>query len=420
MEILLDLNILGRGLGGEVSRAGIFRATDALTRAMLRRGDIALHFAAESGWASELLLLEFDRQTGGTLAPRVLRAWEQPAISDREASALIAHVVTEEAHARQPRLERAQLTLLNASAKRIGLDRTFDIVHSLRTPLPPRDRIKARARAITIHDLIPLRFPEWMYDTAGDELRAIAGSVLPEDFVVVNSRSTADDITALLGIAPERVFVTPLAADPTIFQRESSAERIADVRARHGIPPGQYLLTLCTLEPRKNLLHLLETFRQVLRQQRLSDVSLVLAGATGWKSGPLFDLLAASPDLRSRVVLPGYVPDADLAALYSDARGFIYPSHYEGFGLPVLEAMQCGTPVVTSGVSSLPEVAGDAALLVSPTDAAELADALLRLLGDDALADDLSRRGMARAAEFSWDRTADLTVAAYRAMLGGA
>jgi glycosyltransferase involved in cell wall biosynthesis len=259
-----------------------------------------------------------------------------------------------------------------------------------------------------------------MYPTAEAEVRAIADSILPDDFVIANSHATARDVTALVGTPPERIFVTPFAADRAVFYREEAPEPIAAIRERYGIPAGSYLLSLCTLEPRKNVPHLLRCFARLIQQERPPDVHLVLAGTTGWKTGPIFDFLDAHPDVRARVVLAGYVPDADLAALYSGARAFVYPSLYEGFGLPVLEAMQCGTPVITSDVSSLPEVVGNAGLLVPPTDADALATALLRLLTDDMLAADLSRQGLARAADFSWDRTAQLTVAAYRSMLGSA
>lgn len=417
MRVLIDANILGRGFGGEVSRTGIFRATEGLTRALLRQPGISLHFSAEANWASELLLLEYDRQNGGALAGGIVRAWNQPALADREATALIARVVAEEAVGGNARRDRAALTLLNASATRVGLPGSFDVLHSLRTALPPPGRIAARVRALTIHDLIPLLHPEWMYPTAEAEVRAIADSILPGDFVLANSHATARDVTALVGTPADRILVTPFAADREVFYREDSAERIAAVQQCYGIPDGRYLLSLCTLEPRKNIPQLLRCFARLIQQERPPDVCLVLAGSTGWKTGPIFDFLDGHPDVRARTVLAGYVPDVDLAALYSGARAFVYPSLYEGFGLPVLEAMQCGTPVITSDVSSLPEVVGNAGLLVSPTDADALAAAMLRLLTDDRLAADLSRRGLERAADFSWERTAELTVAAYRSML---
>ena len=419
IRVLLDANILGRGYNVELTRTGIFRATEQLLRAMLGRTDITLDIAAEANWAGELLLLAYDRENDGRLAGKILRAWEQPGMSDAEATALIALVVAEEAAGRDARRDRANLTLLNATARRTGLPGSFDVVHSLRTPLPPRGRIPARARAVTIHDLIPLLHPEWMYPTAEAEVRAIADSILPEDFVIAISRATAEDVTAVLGIPPDRIFVTPLAAAKEVFYQEESSERIEEVKARYGIPSGEYLLSLCTLEPRKNLVHLLRSFHRLLRQEKPSALRLVLVGATGWKSDPVFALLQEHADLRSRVVLAGYVPDADLAALYSGARGFVYPSLYEGFGLPVLEAMQCGTPVIASDSTSLPEVVGDAGLLVPPTDADALSEALLRLATHDELAAELRRRSRSRAALFSWERTAEATVRAYEEMLVG-
>jgi glycosyltransferase involved in cell wall biosynthesis len=383
----------------------------------MRRPDVTLRLAAEANWASELLLLAYDRAAGGAMAQRIVRAWEQPGLGDDEATALIAHVVAEEAAGRDARRDRATLTLLNATARRIGPPGTFDVVHSLRTPLTLRGQIAARVRALTIHDLIPLVHPEWMYDAAKAEVRAIADSVLSGDFVIVSSHAVARDVTALLGIAPERIFITPFAAAKDVFYREESSGRIEAVKARYGIPAGPYLLSVCTLEPRKNLPHLLRCFHRLLRQERPPDVRLVLVGAPGWKSDALYALLQEHTDLRSRVVLAGYAPDADLAALYSGARAFVYPSLCEGFGLPVLEAMQCGTPVITSDSSSLPEVVGDAGLCVPPTDADALSEALLRLVTDDGLAADLARRGLARSAQFSWDKTAEATVRAYERML---
>lgn len=417
ISLLLDLNILGRGHAAEVTRAGIFRATEGFVRAMLRRDDITLRFSAEANWASELLLLAYDRASGGALAPRILRAWEQPGITDADATALITHVVAEETAHRDARRDRAQLTLLNATARRRGLPGSFDVVHSLRTPLAAPERISARARALTIHDLIPILHPEWMYANAGAELGAITRSILPGDSVIANSVATGEDVIAELGVPPERVFVIPMAAESELFYAESDVSVIEAVRSRYGIAPGPYLLSVCTLEPRKNLRHLLHCFRRLCMEGKLADISLVLVGAVGWKSESLLAMLDEHQELRGRVVLAGYVPDADLAALYSGARAFVYLSLYEGFGLPVLEAMQCGTPVITSDSSSLPEVVGDAAICVSPDDAEALAEALVSATTDDTLAADFARRGLQRAALFSWERTAEESVRAYSVML---
>jgi len=417
LRILLDVNVLGLGSNAPVTRAGIFRATEQLSRALLRRDDLAVHFAAEATWASELLLLAYDRERGGWLGDRILRAWEQPGISDADATALIAHVVAEEAAGRSARKDRATLTLLSAGARRVGLHEGCDVLHSLRTPLAEPARIAARVRALTIHDVIPLLHPEWMYPAAEAELVATAASVLPSDSVIANSKATARDVSAALGIDSRRVFVTPLAASSDSFYREPSSSRIEAARARYGIPAGPYILSVCTLEPRKNLLHLLSCFHRMLQRESPPDARLVLVGPTGWNVEPLFTYLSERPELAKRVTLAGYVDDADLAALYSGARAFVYPSLYEGFGLPVLEAMQCGTPVITSDCSSLPEVAGEAAILVPPTDEAALESALGRVMTDATLAAELSRRGLERAKAFSWERTAEATVQAYREML---
>lgn len=420
MNVLLDLNVLGRGIGAEVSRTGIFRATESFTRAMLQRGDLTLSVAAEASWVSELLLLSYARQRGGPLAGRVLRVWEQSggAEAEAEAGALIARILAERAAGRDARLDRASLTLLNAMARRVPLSGSFDVVHSPRTALPPRNRVPARVRALTVHDLIPLLHPEWMYEGAEAELRTITDSLAIEsDYVIVNSEATARDVGALLGVSAERIFVTPFAATPEIFHPEDDPARIAGVRARYGIPPGDYVLSVCTVEPRKNLPHLIRCFFRLLDQEEPADLYLVLVGPSGWKTDAVSATLAQRPERRSRVVLTGYVADADLAAVYSGARAFVYPSLYEGFGLPVLEAMQCGTPVITSNTSSLPEVSGAAAVQVPPTDSDALCHALRTLLTDADHARELRRRGLARASLFSWDKTAERTVAAYRTML---
>lgn len=397
----------------------MFRATEGFLQAMLRRSDITLRLSGDTSWISELQLQAYIREEAHSLAPQVLRAWAQPGLPEAEAAALLAHVVAEEAAGRDARRDRATLTLLNATAKWVGLPESFDVVHSVRTALPARERSRARVRAITIHDLIPLIHPEWMYPTAEAEVRAIADSIRPEDFVMANSMATAHAVTAVLGIPPDRVIVTLLAAAKDVFYREKSSVRIEAVKARYGFPGEVYVLSLATLEPRKNLVHLLRCFHRLVREERLPGVRLVLAGTIGWMTDPLFALLEEHPDLRARVVLTGYVPDADLAALYSGARAFVYPSLYEGFGLPVLEAMQCGTPVITSDTTSLPEIAGDAGLLVSPIDADALSGALVRVVTDDDLAADLGRRGQSRSALFSWDRTAEASIRGYHRMLVG-
>jgi glycosyltransferase involved in cell wall biosynthesis len=213
--------------------------------------------------------------------------------------------------------------------------------------------------------------------------------------------------------------VTPLAAGEE-FRPETEPARLEAVRQRYALPRAPFILSLCTLEPRKNLPHLIRAFAEMLRSDPARETHLVLAGAKGWDFDDLFREREALENCRHRIHCPGRIAEEDLAAVYSAAQLFVYPSLYEGFGLPALEAMQCGLPVIASDTSSLPEVVGDAGLLVSPTDQAALVAAMRSLLDSADLRRELRARGLARAREFSWARTMDLTLGAYRTALAAA
>lgn len=267
-------------------------------------------------------------------------------------------------------------------------------------------------RVVTFHDmtyfLMPELHPRFHRRFFPPMMRAAARRA---DRILAVSESTRGDITRLLGVAPARVVTTLEAAGPLF--RPAPAGEVAEACSRFGLTPGGFLLYVGVLEPRKNVPRLLQAYAQIAG--RFPDVPLVIAGKKGWMYDAIFAQVTAL-GLTGRVVFTGYVPEADLPRLYAGARAFAYPSRYEGFGLPVLEAMACGTPVVTSDVSSMPEVAGEAALLVGPDDVGALADALARVLSDDALAADLSRRGTLRAAGFSWERCARETRAVYESL----
>lgn len=261
---------------------------------------------------------------------------------------------------------------------------------------------------LTCHDLIGMLFPRNLPPISRLYwARWLPFSVRFADAIIADSHATQRDIVRLLAIDPSRITVIPLGVDPH-FRPQEAAE-IARVRAAHRLPRA-YLLFVSTLEPRKGIDTLLDAFAAVHSQR--PDLALVIAGKRGWYWQALLDRMAAL-GIAAHVHLLDYVPASDLAALYSGASVFVFPSRYEGFGLPVLEAMACGVPVITTNVSSLPEVAGDAALLTPPDDAATLAAAIEAVMGQPALQAELRARGVAQAQRFTWERTAAATLAVY-------
>lgn len=271
-----------------------------------------------------------------------------------------------------------------------------------------------RARCVvSIHDLTVLLMPEWHPAERVRVMHAgLRASAERADRIIADSEATKADIVKHLGVEPGRVAVVPLGVGPA-FRPLGDAEVDAAL-APHGLTRDDYLLFLGTLEPRKNLPRLLDALTSL--PERVGP--LVLAGAPGWGTEELQPRLDALTR-RGRIRPLGYVPPSLRVPLLTGARMLVFPSLYEGFGWPPLEAMACGTPVVTSNVSALPEVVGDAALLIDPLDVEGLAGAIGRLWEDAALRDDLRARGLARARTFTWDVTARLTLEAYRAALRG-
>ncbi len=265
---------------------------------------------------------------------------------------------------------------------------------------------------LTVHDLIFRRYPahhkrlnRWYLNTTMPLFCRRA------DHIIAVSEQSKRDISAAYGIPSAKVTVIYEAADPRF--RPQPAETVAAIHGRYGLP-DRYVLFVGTIEPRKNLGRVLAAFEQ-LHAEGLTD-ALVVVGKRGWLYDDFFARLEGSP-AKSAVIFPGFVPDADLPAVYAGAQALAFPSEFEGFGLPVLEAMACGIPVVCSNTSSLPEVAGDAAVLVDPLNTEALTDGLRRILTDPGLADHLRVRGLAQAARFSWERTAKETLAIYRRLI---
>jgi glycosyltransferase involved in cell wall biosynthesis len=275
----------------------------------------------------------------------------------------------------------------------------LDIFHSPDFALPP---VRQARTVVTVHDLSFMRVPECSQPSLRAYLlRVVPSSVRRADLVLADSDSTRNDVIDLLGMSPDRVRVIYPGVD-ACFRRVQDTATLADVRQRYRLPE-RFVLSVGTLQPRKNFTRLIESYA---RAGLDADAKLVIAGGAGWMYEDIFRRVEELR-LQSAVYFAGYVADEDLPALYTLADLFVFPSLYEGFGLPPLEAMACGTPVVTSNVSSLPEVVGNAALMVDPRDVEALANAMKRVLGEPSLRSAMVERGLAQARGFTWSRAAE-------------
>jgi glycosyltransferase involved in cell wall biosynthesis len=288
----------------------------------------------------------------------------------------------------------------------------LDIFHAPDYVLPPLFRARG---LVTVHDLSFVKRPE----TAPPRLRsylehAVPAAVRRASAVLTDSVSCRSDLIEWLDVPPEKVHVVYGGVDAR-FRPVEDAEARRRVTARYGIT-RPFILSVSTLEPRKNLVRLIDAFAR-WRARSEAPHQLVIGGGPGWDYEAIYRR-AAELDLGEAVVFPGFIDDADLPALLSAADVFAYPSLYEGFGLPPVEAMACGTPVIASTAPCLPEVLGSAAVLVDPYDVAALADAFDRVLGDPALRASLKARGRARAATYTWKGAAQHLLSVYQHVAG--
>jgi glycosyltransferase involved in cell wall biosynthesis len=310
-----------------------------------------------------------------------------------------------------------RLGVAAATVAGLSLDRLFpsvDLFHATEHLLPPLRQVRT---VFTFHDAIYALLPKYHLPMN----RIYLGLMMPRflrraDAIITISECSRRDAGRLYGISAERLHVIYEGVDLR-FRPVEQPERLAEVRRRYGLA-GEYLLAVGTIEPRKNLSMLLDAFLAVRTQTGRQDLRLVVVGKKGWLFQSFFRRLAElGLDDGTQVVFPGYVSTEDLPALYAGAACFVFPSLYEGFGLPVLEAMASGAPVVCSNASSLPEMAGDAALMVDPSNTAGFASAIERVLADGDLRSQLRARGLRRSAQFTWERTARQTMEVYASVL---
>jgi len=422
MEIkaLYDIAVLGLGHRQERARTGIFRVVENVALELARRPDLSLRFCATAVPAG---CQDYMRSRPALSGVPLKSATTRIALDKLELALIdaAAHAKPGWTAGRVVRgclgfaMHQVRRKMPSLSAADLA---DAEIFHSPFYPLPASTRNRSGLRRfLTIYDLIPLLRPDLFERNVVKLMHEIVDSLTPDDHVVCISEATRRDLLSFRNdLDPSHVSVTHLAAADH-FRPDLRPLDWSELKRKYGLPDQPYALTLSTLEPRKNIAHVIRCYARLVAEKKVGDLRLVMVGTKGWKMESIFAEIDRLGSLSDRVVVTGFVPDEDLAPIYSHAAMFAYPSLLEGFGLPPLEAMQCGVPVITSNTSSLPEVVGDAGIQVDPNDADALCHAMTRLFDDQEEHDRLAASSLRRAAMFSWSRCAGETVAAYRAAL---
>jgi glycosyltransferase involved in cell wall biosynthesis len=428
MKVLYDINVLGVGYYHPRARTGVFRVVENIAYGLKESQECDLSFCSNSNFENaihnsldylddnpELTTVNFPLQNAKIrcdlkkiekeLTNRIDRS-TFPQYVPLKIARRLATSIAKKIESRYDPLEPRSLAAAN-------------IYHSPFHPIP--DLVKESkniSEFLSVYDLIPILYPEFFKFYENTPVKRAIDGLSPASWALCISQCTKDDLCNYSkSIDPARVFVTHLAASD-LFYECIDLQKMEITRKKYQIPNVPYILSLSTLEPRKNIEHTIQCFSALVQQENIEDLHLVLVGAKGWNYDAIFSEIANNPALESRIIVTGYVADEDLAALYSGAMAFVYPSFYEGFGLPPLEAMQCGVPVITSNTSSLPEVVGDAGIMLDPTDKDGLCQNLLKLYGDSALRKSMSEKSITQAQKFSWERCTQETIAAYKIAVG--
>lgn len=420
MKILYDISLLGIGQYDPVNRTGTFRVVENMAYGLANLQEIDLKFCVSQNWSVLVQCLNYFAFNEKLDKKSFAYSKQQAFIARRlheyntklsKSQSPLPLKVFRKFYKIANKLAERHLQPLNAKVLQ-----NIDIFHSPCFALTPTVKeAKNIKKFLTIHDLIPILYPHLFEHNNDEGLKKILNSISHDDYVICVSQSTKNDLCNYLkDIDPHQVFVTHLAAAPDVFYPCFDSEKIADVRKKYYIPNAPYILSLCTLEPRKNIDHVIRCFAKLIQEQNIKDLYLVLVGTKGWNYSKIFEELINFPLAKERIIFTGYVADEDLAALYSNALTFTYLSFYEGFGLPPLEAMQCGVPVISSNTSSLPEVVGDAAIMLDPLDVDGLCQSILDIYNNSSLKESMSLKSIEQAKHFSWEKCAQETLKAYK------
>ncbi len=290
----------------------------------------------------------------------------------------------------------------------------IDIFHGLKHVIPLFTKVKT---VVTVHDLSALKFPFLFHVKSRLYWELLTKRYIKSaDKIIAISNSTKEDLIDFFGVSEEKIMVIHLGVNESFLKMGDDTRKIKDILKRSGVflsDADKVISSVGTIQPRKNYVRLIKAFEILGKNQ---DLKLLIAGRRGWKTDEIFDYMKRS-EVGDKIHYLGYVLDDALPALYKASDLFVYPSLYEGFGLPPLEAMACGTPVITSNTSSLPEVVGDAGIMVDPYDVKGLGEAMCEVLESDTLQRRMRRKGLERAKKFSWEKTARETVETYKKVL---
>jgi glycosyltransferase involved in cell wall biosynthesis len=412
MQTILDISLLGQGFYHQKARTGVFRVAENLATLLPEISpDLTIFFLdnldllSTIGYVNEHLkaqtiqFLNSNSQISiAEFQNKILSNFPYNSVLQKAFKRLFYQLNSSEIRFKEQILDNSSL------------------YHSPYFPIPAQIQARKKLKKlITIHDLIPIKYPQFFENRNDNVVHKIIQSIQIDNFAVCVSEATKADLLEVSGLDEAQVFVVPLAASTTLFYPVLDHEIIVKTLLKYAIPSNQsYFLSISTLEPRKNIDTIINSFSDLILQEKLDDLNLVLVGTKGWDFDNIFEASNLSPQIKDKIIFTGYVPDKDLAALYSGAIGFVYLSICEGFGLPPLEAMQCGTPVICSNTTSIPEVVGNAGILVSPMNKYAISQAMLNLYKNIHLRDELKSKSLLRASHFSWNKFANQTWEVYK------